>query len=202
MRRLLPALVLFGLLAFAAFGTAAAANSSFDFESFSAGNVNGQSGWSMTGSYDVAVANVGDFSNASGFDFGSKALRISNYTASGAFDDQTKAAPLAEASGESGDDRFDASFDIGSTSGTVQSGLSVGVAPDDGHGGRDGATSASMTRRKVFTSTSSMSRTRPPNGQQARLSNRNLQRSRHCDVGSLLRQSHRAVHLLRARTGQ
>ena len=42
----------------------------------------------------------------------------------------------AEPAGETGKTHFDASFDIGSTSNSEQSGLHVGVSADDGQGGR------------------------------------------------------------------
>jgi hypothetical protein len=51
-------------------------------------------GWSKTGAYDVEVENVADYANASGFGFGTQALRISNAVTSGAFGDQAFAPAL------------------------------------------------------------------------------------------------------------
>jgi len=115
-----------------------AASNDYDFEDFSTGSVNGQQDWSMTGGYDVAVVNPSSFPDASGYGFGTRALRISNYVASGSFGDQTIAPPLSasQGAGEGHKTKFDASFDIGSATASYQSGLSVGVAPDDGNGAR------------------------------------------------------------------
>ena len=67
MRRLFLVLPIFGLLVLAGVGSAAADSNTINFESgYSAGNINGQNGWSKTGSYDVEVANVADFAAASG----------------------------------------------------------------------------------------------------------------------------------------
>ena len=63
------------------------------------GNINGQNGWSKTGPYDAAVAAVSSFPAASGYGFGTQALRISNAVVSGSFGDQTFAPPLANAAG-------------------------------------------------------------------------------------------------------
>ena len=108
------------------------------FESpFTVGSINGQQGWTKTGPYDVAVASVAGFANAADFCFGSQALRASNAVTSGSFGDQTFAPPVASAAGEStANNHFDASFKIGSTKSTQQTGLFLSVSPDDGHGGR------------------------------------------------------------------
>src|SRR4051794_2818285 len=108
MRRLLLSVVVFGVLALAA-STALASSTGFDFESFTPGNINGQNGWSMTGGYDVAVVNTSSFADAASYGFGTKSLRISNSVATGAFGDQTIAPSLADASGEAGHSRFNAS---------------------------------------------------------------------------------------------
>ena len=110
-----------------------------DFESpaYSTGNVNGQNGWSKTGSYDSEVASVGGFGAAAGYGFGAQALRISNAVTSGAFGDQTFSPGLSEPAGEAAPrTHFEASFKIGTTEATEQSGLALSVSPDDGDGSR------------------------------------------------------------------
>lgn len=106
-----------------------------NFESgYTAGDVNGQNGWSKTGSYDAAVANVSGFPAASGYGFGTKALRISHATTSGSFGDQTFSPGLANEAGETAADsggsaigtrqkHFEVSFQIGTTKATEQPGL-------------------------------------------------------------------------------
>src|SRR5581483_7996334 len=92
----------FGSLAVA--GPAGAATTSvgpINFESgYTAGNINGQNGWSKTGPYDVEVENVGDYPAASGYGFQTKALRASNFYADGAFGGQTFSPGLTQAAGE------------------------------------------------------------------------------------------------------
>ncbi len=108
------------------------------FESpFTVGSINGQQGWTKTGSYDVAVASVAGFPNAADFCFGSQALRASNAVTSGSFADQTFASPVASAAGEStGNNHFDASFKIGSTKSIQEPGLFLSISPSDGSDGR------------------------------------------------------------------
>lgn len=109
----------------------------FEPTAYTAGAINGQSGWTKTGGYDAAVASVAAFPAAAGYGFGTQALRLSNAVTSGSFGDQTFAPPLASPAGEStGLDHFDASFSIGTTLATVQPGLTLSVSPDDGTGGR------------------------------------------------------------------
>jgi len=111
----------------------------FDFESptYTVGNINGQDGWSKTGSYDSEVDSVASFANAAGFGFGAQALRISNAVTSGAFGDQTISPGLTiEAKEGTATSHFEASFSIGSTQATQQSGLFLSVSPDDGQGSR------------------------------------------------------------------
>lgn len=112
----------------------------FESPDYTVGPINGQQGWSMTGSYDVAVANVSDFSNASGFGFGDQALRASDAVTSGSFGDQTFSPGLANPAGESpltpAQHYFQASFLIGSTLATWQPGLHLSVSPDKGDGSR------------------------------------------------------------------
>ena len=118
-----------------------------NFESgYTLGNINGQNGWTKAGAYDAEVANVADFSAASGYGFGTKALRISDAVTSGAFD-QTFSPSLANEAGETSADsggasggtrqsHFEASFQIGTTQTTVQPGLHLNVSPDRGDGSR------------------------------------------------------------------
>lgn len=114
------------------------------FDDFSLGTVNGQSGWSATGAYDQAVVD-----NTYGYtSFGCKSLRLSNAITSGAFGDQTFAAPIADSVGEvdatagtftEGTRRtiFEAEFDIASASPLAQQpGLFISVSPDRGDGSR------------------------------------------------------------------
>ncbi len=112
--------------------------SPIDFESpYTIGNINGQQGWIKAGAYDAAVAAVSGFSNASGFGFGTQALRLSNAVTSGSFGDQTFSPGLSSPAGEAvSNTHFEASFDIGSTQSTQQVGLFTSVSPDDGNGGR------------------------------------------------------------------
>jgi hypothetical protein len=119
-----------------------------NFESgYTATDINGQNGWSKTGSYDAAVANVSDFPAASAYGFGTKALRISDATTSGSFGDQTFSPGLANEAGETAADsggpaigtrqkHFEVSFQIGTTKSTEQSGLHMTMSPDRGDGAR------------------------------------------------------------------
>lgn len=130
---------------------AKAASSSLDFESYSAGTINAQDGWSSLGAagsgcaiYDHAVV-VNAGAPAS---FGAKSLRMSNAVTSGCFGDQTFSKSLVDEAGEStagngglsGGVRqttFDAQWDFASTvPGAEQPGLSVVASPDRGDGAR------------------------------------------------------------------
>jgi hypothetical protein len=106
--------------------------------------------WSNTGHYDAAVAPVSAFTpHASGYGYGSQALRISDAVTSDSFGDQTFSPGLADEAGETGADnagglysggvrqpRFDASFLIGTTQADPQPGLHMSVSPDRGDGAR------------------------------------------------------------------
>ncbi len=128
---------LIALMTLASAGIASAESNAINFDSdYDAGNINGQHGWSNTGAYDVAVANVSSFVNASAFGFGTKAIRISNAVASRSFGDQAFAPSLGQAAGEAGKNHFEASFDIGSTMPAQQPGLVNSFSPDNGQGGR------------------------------------------------------------------
>jgi hypothetical protein len=119
------------------------------------GDINGQpttgslpnGRWSKTGPYDAAVVPVSAYPNASGYGYGSQALRISDAVTSGSFGDQTFSPGLADEAGETGAEnlglsggvrqpRFDASFLIGTTQATQQPGLHMSVSPDRGDGAR------------------------------------------------------------------
>jgi hypothetical protein len=136
-------------IALCATGLAAAESlPAINFESgYTAADINGQNGWSKTGSYDAAVANVAGFPAASGYGFGTKALRISDATTSGSFSDQTFSPGLANEAGETAADsggpaigtrqkHFEVSFQIGTTMSTEQPGLHVTMSPDRGDGAR------------------------------------------------------------------
>ena len=114
---------------------------------YTAGDINNQNGWSKTGGFDAAVANVSGFPAASGYGFGTKALRISDAVTSGSFGDQTFSPSLVDESGETDADsggasggtrqsHFEASFQIGTTQTAVQPGLHLNVSPDRGDGAR------------------------------------------------------------------
>jgi len=56
---------------------------SFETPTYTVGNINGQDGWTKTGSYDVAVVNnTYEFTS-----FGTQSLRMSDEVTSGAFGD-------------------------------------------------------------------------------------------------------------------
>jgi hypothetical protein len=119
------------------------------------GDINGQplgftlpnGKWSKTGPYDVQVVLISNYPAASGYGFGSQALQISDAVTSGSFGDQTFSPGLADEAGESGADNaglsgglrqphFAASFLIGTSQATVQTGLHMTVSPDRGDGAR------------------------------------------------------------------
>ena len=150
MFRKLKLAVALGVLGAAGVASLASAESlgPINFESgYSAGNIDGQQGWTKTGTYDAAVANVADFPAASGYGFGSKALRISDAVTSGSFGDQTFSPGLANEAGETAADsggppvgtrqrHLEATFQIGTTKATEQPGLHMAVSPDRGDGAR------------------------------------------------------------------
>jgi hypothetical protein len=95
------------------------------------GNINGQQGWSNTGSYDANVVST------SLYGFGDQALQISDAVATGSFGDQTFSPGLSSPAGESpAQTHFDASFQIGTAVAGEQAGLHMSVSPDNGSGGR------------------------------------------------------------------
>ena len=127
--------LMFGSLAVGAFADSVGP---INFESpYTVGNINGQQGWTKTGPYDVTVDLVSNYPNASGFGFGTQALRLSNAVTSGSFEDQTFSPGLSSPAGEATVyTHFDASFKIGSTRVNQQPGLFTSVSPDDGNGSR------------------------------------------------------------------
>jgi hypothetical protein len=109
----------------------------FEPPTYAVANIDGQAGWTNTGSYDSAVVATSSFPAAVGYGFGTQSLRISSAKTSGSFGDQTFAPPLASPAGESTSlNHFDASFSIGTAVATEQPGLQLSVSPDDGTGGR------------------------------------------------------------------
>ena len=101
------------------------------------GTINGQQGWMKSGAYDVAVAGVSSFPAASGYGFGTQALRLSDAVTSGSFGDQAFSPGLSNPAGEgSAAAHFSAHFMIGSTQATLQPGMHMSVSPDNGSGGR------------------------------------------------------------------
>jgi hypothetical protein len=115
-----------GLVASTAGRAAADTMSPIDFDGYTLGDINGQQGWSKTNSqYDVNVV------PASG-DFGARALMLSDAYTSGNFGDQTFSPGLSDPAGEAtGFGHFEASFKIGTSQPTEQSGLHMSVSPDD-----------------------------------------------------------------------
>ncbi len=115
----------------------------FESPTYSTGNINGQDGWTKTGSYDVAVV-----SNTYGYSsFGSQSLRISDAVTSGSFGDQTFAKPVSDAVGEVDSTagsfstgtlqrHFEMQFAIASTTSSQQTGMHLSVSPDRGDGSR------------------------------------------------------------------
>lgn len=141
-----------------AFGLVSAASADvvgpLDFESYTAGTIHGQDGWSSSGAagsgcavYDHAVALTSAFAGAP-TSFGTKSLRMSNAVTSGCFGDQTFSKSLVDEAGESsagngglsGGTRqafFSAEWSFWSTvPGVEQPGLSVVASPDRGDGAR------------------------------------------------------------------
>lgn len=137
-------LIVLAAIVFAALGLAGIASAdtsgpiSFESPTYTVGNVNGQNGWSNTGGYDANVALVSTFPAASAYgSFNAQALQISNSMTSGSFGDQTF-APLLVAGAAAGTtvQHFTASFAIGTTTSSEQTGLSISVSPDNGQGAR------------------------------------------------------------------
>ena len=140
MKRLtILAAIVFAALGLAGFASADTSGSiSFESPAYAVGNINSQSGWSNTGGYDANVALVSTFPAASAYgSFNAQALQISNSKTSGSFGDQTF-APLLGTGAAAGTavQHFTASFAIGTTQSTQQTGLSISISPDNGQGAR------------------------------------------------------------------
>lgn len=115
------------------------------FDGFALGSVNGQGGWSSTGSYDQrVVANLDAYGYPGN---GCKSLRISNAVTSGSFGDQTFSPSVVNEAGETSatnggmstgtrQNHYEAEFSIGTTQSTQQLGLAMSVSPDRGDGSR------------------------------------------------------------------
>jgi len=133
-------------------GVLAASNVSVNFETpvYHTGSINGQDGWTSTGSvgsgcatYDHAVS-----SSLGTQGFGTQSLRVSDAVTSGCFGDQTFAKPLTDAVGETGatagsytvgnrQNHFETQFNFASTTPNAQQpGMHVSVSPDRGDGSR------------------------------------------------------------------
>ncbi len=123
-------------------GSAAAQTVNFENPPYTLGNINGQDGWTKTGSFDHAVDSSFGVPG-----FGAQSLRISNSITSGSFGDQTFSKPTVNEAGEtsatnggmSGGVRknsYQMQFSIASKTGAFQPGLLMSVAPDRGDGAR------------------------------------------------------------------
>ena len=145
MRRttLLASLIL-GLVAFgAAFASAAKADSigpiTFEPPAYTVGDINGQQGWQkLNPAYDVNVAPVASYPDASGYGFGTQTLRLSDFFTSGSFGDQTFSPGLTQPAGEAPglSNHFDSTFMFGTALASYQPGMHVSVSPDNGSGAR------------------------------------------------------------------
>ena len=98
--------LIFGLAAVGStFAAAAQADTvgpiTFEPPTYVPGTINGQNGWLKTGAYDVAVTSVSAFPAASGYGFGTQALRVSDAVTSGSFGDQTFSPGHLSPAGES-----------------------------------------------------------------------------------------------------
>jgi hypothetical protein len=90
------------------------------------GNINGQNGWSNTGSYDATIVPT----SIPGL--GSQSLEISNAVTSGSFGDQTLSPGLHNPVNATGSyHTFDGSFSL-YASGNNQNSLTMSVSPDNG----------------------------------------------------------------------
>lgn len=142
-------LFLLSALTFSAFGQV-----STNFDLFSLGHVNGQSGWTSLGASGAGcgqpyqhVVHTNAGAHQLGLGFGSQSLRLSNYITSGCFD-ATYSAPVNEAGestavndGQSSgprQNRFEAQFSIAVADLVTTAGDDsyISVAPDQGNGAR------------------------------------------------------------------
>ena len=102
------------------------------------GSINGQQGWSSTGSFDQGIVSSPVIS-------GTQSFRLSNAVTSGSFGDQTFSPTLAQPAGETGADNatygvgpfkthFESQFSIKAIPGSL--GDNMSVSPDRGDGAR------------------------------------------------------------------
>ncbi len=134
----------------------------FESSTYTVGNINGQDGWTATGSAGLgcAIYDEGVVANTYGYpSFNNQTFRISDAVTSGCFGDQAFAKPLTNAVGEVDSTNgtysagalqhhFEMQFDIASAvPGAQQPGMHMSVSPDRGDGSRmsyvrfeDGAT--------------------------------------------------------------
>ncbi len=131
---------------------ASADSTAVNFESpaYHTGVIDGQNGWSATGSVtgSCALYDEGVSSSNGTAGFGSQSFRISNAVTSGCFGDQAFAPGLVQQAGEPGawdkngnpvistQPHFEAQFSIASATKAMQSGMNMSVSPDGGVGDR------------------------------------------------------------------
>ena len=112
----------------------------FEAPTYTAGDINGQDGWSKTGSYDSEVDTVAASGTDPGdFGLGAQSLRISNAVTSGSFGDHTISRPSAQTSGETGDRGYlETSWTFAGAGNPLaeQEDLVVAASPDNGSGSR------------------------------------------------------------------
>lgn len=136
------------ILMLVAFGTAFASSARADtigpitFEpsqGYVLGDINAQQGWQkLNPLFDVKVAAVSSYPDASGYGFGTQTLRMSDFFTSGTFGDQTFSPGLTQPAGEASGlaNHFDSTFMFGSALAAYQPGMHVSVSPDNGSGAR------------------------------------------------------------------
>ncbi len=133
--------LMFGAVAAIAFADTTSVN--FETPTYAVGTINGQDGWTKTGTFDAAVV-ANTYGIAS---FGVQTLRLSDAVTSGSFGDQTFAKPLVNAVGEADSTNgsfsagalqrhFEMQFDVASAIPTLQTGMHMSVSPDRGDGSR------------------------------------------------------------------
>jgi hypothetical protein len=142
-RMILLTSLIVGLVAFgAAFASSARADSigpiTFEPPQYVVGDINGQMGWTkLNPAFDVKVAAVSAYPAASTYHFDTQALRLSDAVTTESFGDQTFSPGLAQPAGEPPlQQRFSATFWLGTALATEQTGLHMSVSPDNGSGAR------------------------------------------------------------------
>jgi hypothetical protein len=138
------------LMAVPAIAAADSNNITFESPTYTTGIINGQDGWTATGSAGsgCAVYDEGVVANTYGYaSFGGQSFRLSDAVTSGCFGDQAFAKPLTDSVGETASTNgsfsagtkqrhFETKFDIASTLPTQQPGMHTSVSPDRGDGSR------------------------------------------------------------------